>query len=93
MHTTILSSNLQVNPEYVITATVVPSAFEGDILVVSSYYEDFKQVGAPRYDSRQINVGNIKNEYFVGFSELTFTGKSRTNDCKEIYCPKCGSKL
>jgi len=48
MHTTILSENLQVNPDHLIAATIAPSAFEGDFLVVPSYCEGFKQVGSPR---------------------------------------------
>lgn len=93
MHTTILSSNIQVNPDHVIAATVAPSAFEGDFIVVSSYCEGFKQIGAPRYESRKINVGTITNENFIGFSELTYTEKLRTDTSKEYYCPKCGAKL
>jgi len=80
MHTTILSSNLQVNPDHLIAASIAPSAFVGDFLVVPSYCEGFKQVGSPRYDSRQINVGSITNEFFVGFFERTYTGKLRTDD-------------
>ena len=93
MHTTILSSNLQVNPDHVIASTIGPNAFAGDFLVVPSYCEGFKQIGSPRYDSRQINVGTITNENFVEFSELTYTGKLRTDPCKELYCPKCGARL
>ncbi len=59
MNTTILSSNLQVNPDHVIASTIGPNAFAGDFLVVPSYCEGFKQIGSPRYDSRQINVGTI----------------------------------
>ena len=93
MNTTILSSNLQVNPDHVIASTIGPNAFAGDFLVVPSYCEGFKQIGSPRYDSRQINVGTITNENFVEFSELTYTGKLRTDPCKELYCPKCGARL
>ena len=93
MNTTILSSNLQVNPDHVIASTIGPNAFAGDFLVVPSYCEGFKQIGSPRYDSKQINVGTITNENFVGFSELTYTGKLRTDPCKELYCPKCGARL
>lgn len=93
MHTTILTENLQVNPNHLIAATIAPSAFEGDFLVVPSYCEGFKQVGSPRYDSRQINVGTITNECFVGFSELTYTGKLRTDDSYVRFCPKCGAVL
>jgi len=39
MNTTISSANFQVNPEHVIAATVAPSAFDGDFLVVLSYCE------------------------------------------------------
>lgn len=93
MNTTILSSNLQVNPDHVIASTIGSNAFARDFLVVPSYCEGFKQIGSPRYDSRQINVGTITNENFVGFSELTYTGKLRTDPCKELYCPKCGARL
>lgn len=64
-----------------------------DFLVVSSYCEGFKQIGSPIYESRKINVGTITSENFVGFSELTYTGKLRTETRKELYCPKCGAKL
>ena len=86
MNTTISSANFQVNPEHVIAATVAPSAFDGDFLVVPSYCEGFKQQCAHRFDSIPVNVGTLTNVNFVDYSVLTYSGRLRTDSSKALCC-------